>query len=242
MILSHQHKYLFVEFPRTGTTAVSKELVQLYDGKRILRKHSSYQEFLRIASEEEKKYFVFTCVRNPLDDAVSHYFKLKNDHGERYTDEEMASKRRKRLSEKLDARMYNVIQEKDMDFPTFFRRYHIIPYNNWSSISIKRYDYVMRFENLQDDFATVLNRIGLEPVRPLPFRNTTSQRKKEFWMYYTPDIIPKARRIFGPYMKQWGYEFPQEWGESPIPWWNQFEFDFFNFFRRFYWNYLRAYI
>ena len=75
MIISHQHKYLFVELPRTGTTAVSRELRLMYAGTRILRKHSSYQEFLRKASDEEKKYFVFTCIRNPLDDAVSHYFK-----------------------------------------------------------------------------------------------------------------------------------------------------------------------
>ena len=36
MIISHEHKYVFVEFPRTGTTAISKELCLNYFGKRIL--------------------------------------------------------------------------------------------------------------------------------------------------------------------------------------------------------------
>jgi hypothetical protein len=241
MIISHQYKYVFVEYPRTGTTAVSKELCENYAGKRILRKHSTYQEFLKVATPEEKKYFVFASVRNPLDDAVSHYFKLKTDHGERYTNREKV-RNGKRLSEIMDAYLFRYLQKKDMDFPTYFRRFYVIPYNTWSTISIKRYDYIMRFENLTDDFANVLKKLGITPVRPLPHRNVTGERKKEYWMYYTPEIIPRARRIFGPFLKQWGYEFPKEWGEQPISFWNQVEYEFFTLFRRVYWSVLREHI
>ena len=65
---------------------------------------------------------------------------------------------------------------------------------------------------------------------------------KEFWTYYTPEIIPRARRIFGPFMMQWGYEFPEAWGDQPISWWNQVEFEFFTFWRRLYWGLLRVHI
>lgn len=241
MIISHKHKYVFVEFPRTGTTSVSRELCQQYAGIRILRKHSTYQEFLKVASPEEKDYFVFTCIRNPLDDAVSHFFKLKTDHRERYTHPEKA-RNTKRLAERMDAYLYGRIHRHNMDFPTFFRKFYVIPYNNWSSMAIKRYNYVMRFENLQVDFTNALKRIGIEPVRPLPYRNVTTERKREFWTYYTPEIIPRARRIFGPFMKQWGYEFPEAWGDQSISWWNQVEFDFFTFWRRLYWGTLREHI
>lgn len=241
MIISHKYKYVFVEYPRTGTTAVSKELCQNYSGARILRKHSTYQEFLKVASPEEKKYFVFTSVRNPLDDAVSHYFKLRTDHRERYTNREKV-RNGKRLSEILDAYLFRYLQKKDMDFPTYFRKFYVIPYNTWSTISIKRYNYIMRFESLRDDFATVLKMLEIDPIRPLPERNVTGERKKEYWMYYTPEIIPRARRIFGPFLKQWGYEFPKEWGEQPISFWNQVEFEFFNLFRRVYWSVLREHI
>jgi hypothetical protein len=142
----------------------------------------------------------------------------------------------------MDAFIYRHIHRKNMDFPTFFRRFYVIPYNNWSSMTIKRYNYVMHFENLQADFTTALRMIGIEPLRPLPYRNVTTERKKEFWTYYTPEIIPRARRIFGPFMKQWGYEFPEAWGDQPIPWWNQVEFEFFTFWRRLYWGTLREYI
>jgi hypothetical protein len=241
MIISDKYKYVFVEYPRTGTTAVSKELCQNYYGRRILRKHSAYQEFLRIASPEEKKYFVFTSVRNPLDDAVSHYFKLRTDHRERYTDREKVLNG-KRLAEYFDVFLFRYIQKNDVDFPTYFRKFYVIPYNTWSTISIKRYNYIMRFENLTDDFASVLKRLGIAAIRPLPQRNVTGDRKKEYWTYYTPEIIPRARRIFGPFMKQWGYEFPKEWGEQPVSFWNQAEYEFFTLFRRVYWSVLREHI
>ena len=64
MVISHENKYVFVEFPRTGSTSISRELVQCYGGKRILRKHSSYNEFLKKATPEERKYFVFSSDRN----------------------------------------------------------------------------------------------------------------------------------------------------------------------------------
>jgi hypothetical protein len=238
MIISHEHKYLFVEFPRTGTTSVSRELCQNYAGTHILRKHSTYQEFLKIATPEEKQFFVFTCVRNPLDDAVSHFFKLKTDHRERYTNREKV-KNPKRLAEVFDAYLFGHIHRHDMDFPTFFRRFYVIPYNNWSSMALKRYDYIMRFESLQDDFSCVIEQLGLDLVRPPPHRNQTTERKKEFWSYYTPEIIPRARRIFGPFMREWGYSFPRSWGEQPVSSWNQREYQFFTFFRRLYWGVFR---
>lgn len=94
MIISGEHRYVFVELPRTGSTAIRKELLNQYGGRKILQKHSTYQEFLRTANEEEKRYFVFSGVRNPLDDAVSHYFKLASDHHGRFSDKE---RRRYRL-------------------------------------------------------------------------------------------------------------------------------------------------
>ena len=94
MIISHTHRYLFVELPRTGSTAISRELVQNYEGAHILWKHATYQDFLKVAKPEEKEYFVFSGIRNPLDDAVSRYFKIMTDHRERFTDPEKLKRRR----------------------------------------------------------------------------------------------------------------------------------------------------
>ena len=64
-----------VQLPHTGGSAVAAEICENYDAERILRKHSRYHEFLRIASPEQAAYKVFAAIRNPMDEAVSIYFK-----------------------------------------------------------------------------------------------------------------------------------------------------------------------
>ena len=71
MILSDEHRYLFVELPHTGTTAISRELQEHYGGRPILIKHARYHQFRKIATREQKSYFVFSCIRNPAEEAVS---------------------------------------------------------------------------------------------------------------------------------------------------------------------------
>ncbi|MBA3404443.1 MAG: hypothetical protein H0U13_07160, partial [Gemmatimonadaceae bacterium] len=68
MIISDRHRYLFVELPRTGSTAIHRELCAMYDGEPILQKHATYGDFLKIATDDQRRYFVFSTVRNPLDD------------------------------------------------------------------------------------------------------------------------------------------------------------------------------
>ncbi|MBI5030580.1 MAG: sulfotransferase family 2 domain-containing protein [Chloroflexi bacterium] len=238
MIISHTHKYVFVALPQTGSTAISHELRQQYGGEKILFKHATYENFLKIATPEEKEYFVFSCVRNPLDYAVSQYFKYVTDHKHKYTDPDNL-KRLRGIVAQMYRQRFEFVRQQQPTFPAYFKRYYRTPYSNWSSLSHKKFDFIIRFERLQQDFAEALQRIGIEPVRPLPRTNPTRQKSQNFLSYYTPDIREHAKWVFGPYMKQWGYEFPPEWGETRISSWNQLQFDFFNAFRIVYWKYLR---
>lgn len=241
MIISHSYKYVFVELPRTGSTAISRELRASYDGRPIASKHATYYDFLKIASAEEKRYFVFAGIRNPLDDVVSLYFKYKTDHRQQFSDPVKVGRKRTSIYY-LDNLAFRFVREKDADFPAFFKTFYRIPYNNWSHLSHKQFDFIIRFEHIQDDFARALERLGIQPKRPLPLANRTGGKSRDFWSYYTPDTIPHAKRIFGPFMKQWGYEFPQEWGAADVAWWNQMEFEFYNLFRNVYWKHLKSYI
>ena len=239
MIISHQYKYVFVQLPRTGSTTIGRELRSNYDGQEILYKHCSYREFLKVATDEEKEYFVFSCIRNPLDDAVSRYFKLKSNFRGRYTDPDKLSRRRQNFVERIEDKLFHYIQENDADFEEFFLKYYVIPYNDWSSVDHKNLDFVIRFENLQEDFSEALELMEMEQIRPLPVRNKTPDRAETYLSYYTPRTIKRAKRIFGPYMQQWGYKMPAGWGEATIPWWNRTEFEFFTFVRKIYWKYFR---
>ena len=92
MIISHKYKYVFIGLPLAASTAISKELCEKYDGKPILSKHSIYQDFLKIATKEEKEYKVIACARNPLDISVSYYTKMINDSSGNFTDEKLLRK------------------------------------------------------------------------------------------------------------------------------------------------------
>ncbi|MBI4787795.1 MAG: hypothetical protein HY782_12185 [Chloroflexi bacterium] len=238
MIISHKHKYLFVELPRTGSTAISRELRLNYDGEAIMVKHATYADFLKTAGAEEKQYFVFSGIRNPLDDAVSLYFKYVTDHKHKWTNPDRLQRSRGLVS-LLSLRQFRFVQQQQPDFATYLKRFYRTPYNNWSALSHKDLDYIIRFEHLQSDFAEAIKRIGLELVRPLPQVNTTEKKNRDYLAYYTPEARAHARRVFGPFMQQWGYEFPPEWGNGQISRWDELQFNFFNIFRTLYWKYLR---
>lgn len=212
MIISHRYKYVFVELPHTGSTAISAELRELYDGTKILRKHARYSDFMRTATAAEREYFAFSCIRNPLDVAVSVYFRYKTDHQERY------SKPRGTVT-RSDIEMFRFVRRTDADFSAYFKRAYRrpLPYDNFSRESHRHFDFVMRFENLHADFSKALALVGIEPQRTLPVVNSTAGRRPDFASYYDPELIPRARWIFGPFMERWGYEFPSGWGSRPVP-------------------------
>jgi sulfotransferase famil protein len=238
MIISHRYRYVFVELPRTGSSAVRRELRELYDGAPILHKHSTYDEFRRQASEKERAYFVFSAIRNPLDDAVSRYFKLKTDHHQRFSDTSR-HKRQQPLPTLLDSRMFRFLQAHDPDFSTFFLHFYRLPYDTWASLDHRRMDFVMRFERLSDDFDAALRRIGIEPDRRLPSRNETGSRDRDFASYYTPAARRRALRVFGPYMRRWGYHFPEDWDLPAPSAFDELSYRAYSGVARAYWTYIR---
>lgn len=239
MIISHRHRYLFVELPRTGSTAVRHELRDLYDGETILTKHATYEEFSRVATADELRYFVFSGIRNPLDDVVSQYFKLKTDHRGRYSDIRRATRHKRFLRWLGDRPMFEFIQKKDSDFRTFFLRYYVLPYDTWASVSHRRFDFVMRFEHLADDFEQALHGIGIEPKRRLPIVNSTGEKRAAFTEYYEPDMFPRVRRVVGPYMERWGYEFPSDWQVGRVTTLDRAAYRTFSFFACLYWRHVK---
>jgi hypothetical protein len=230
MIISHQNRYLFVEIPHTGSTAISHELRANYHGEKILKKHSFYSDFLKIASPDEKKYLVFAGIRNPLDETVTRYFKTKGN----FQQNEVTI-----VPESRETELSEEFHSKGMDFPTFFMKHYKVPYNNFSCLVRDHYDYLIRFENLQADFARLLQILGLELKRPLQIRNSTQARRKDFLSYYSPSMIPRAKKVFGPFMEQWGYEFPKVWGNYSPTWWSRLEYEGLSRLLRLKWQTLR---
>lgn len=237
MIVSDRHRYVYVELPRTGSSAVSRELREHYGGQRVLRKHATYRDYLRRAAVEQRTYFSFLGVRHPLDVAVSRYGNLKTDpqgHFSRPADHAVAS-----LADRLERRAHAWVQKNDADFENFLRRWYVLPYDTWASLERKRVDMVLRFESLSADFTEALKRIGVQPVRPLPIVNPTAGRRRDYVSYYTPRAIRRAVWVFGPYMEEWGYLFPEAWGRVKVPLWSKVLMRALRIVRGIYWKHLR---
>ena len=243
MIISDTFRYVFVELPRTGSTAISRELREVYEGRAILHKHATYQEFLDSATDDQKSYFAFGGIRNPLDDAVSLYFKLLGDHKAAYSSIATAGWFT-RMVYAFRWRQFRFAREEEAGFSQFFLKFYRWPYDNWSCLSHPRLDCILRFERLAEDFPRAVTGFGAVPLRPLPVQNKTAERKKHFSEYYDPDAIARAKWVFGVYMEKWGYEFPTEWGTQDVSptWWNRKIHWGLNGFRWIYWSVLRPVI
>jgi hypothetical protein len=66
-------------------------------------------------------------------------------------------------------------------------------------------DFVGRFERLEEDWRTILERIGIA-YRPLPHVNK-SPRRGDYRDYYTDEGRDAVARYFAQDLEAWGYTF-----------------------------------
>lgn len=217
MIVSDKYRYVFVEQPLTASTAIASELVGSYDGREMLSKHSNYADFWRAATPEQRRYRVIIGARNPLDQIVSSYQKLITNHLDAYDDPKMFEENGGWIS-KRRREMFRYACTEGHSFEEYFMRFFGKPKVKTSQYlwSPRRYDCVIRFERIQEDFARFLALVGATKVRDIPVINKTAG-KRHFLSYYTAETRDTARYVFGPLMSAWGYDFPADWPERRVP-------------------------
>ena len=206
MIISHKYRYVFVQLPHTGCTAIEKVLRQDYAGEPIHRKHTTYYRFLQTANKQEKNYFTFSGIRNPVTEAISIYYKYKTNH-EEYDNPRWFRENGGFVTPRMRKR-FRFVQDSMNDFEHYFFKYHKLPYDNWSRLNHRDFDFVIRFENLDEDFSEALNRIGIRQIKPLPVYNVTRKKKKSATDLFSDRIRRKAEWVFGPFLHDWNYYSP----------------------------------
>lgn len=209
MIISDVHKYVFVQVPHTASTALENLLIEKFDGRRILRKHSYLDELYLFNKSAFRNYYVFGCVRNPLDERISIYQKYKTDHLGLYRGDLQINGGIKGgfVSRKIS----RAISHRELSFDDYFRRFVRLQYFSPISIFQNRYDKIMRYETLQDDFNQVLHNLSLRSAR-IPVSNRTAGRAAETEEWYCDaEVRKRAQYLFGPFMAEFGYVFPSSW-------------------------------
>ena len=213
MIISREHRFVFVEAPFTGSTAISKELLEQYGCEEILHKHAHLREFLNQATPEERRYSVAIGVRNPLDQVVTFHAKLKSNHKGAFDDPARFEENGGWVSS-VNREQFQFVTNSDGDFGAFLKRYHLNRGVRVSQYLWGRscYDHLRRFEQLDESFHAFLGAVGLEPKRALPVTNPTAGRGREFYSAYPKELRRGVRFVLGPLVAGWGYDCPADWG------------------------------
>jgi hypothetical protein len=208
MIISHKYKYIFIGLPLSGSSAISKELIESYDGQLILKKHSNIP-YLLIKNKKIKikDYFIFGVFRDPTEIDYSHYFKLKNNTKGVYTDPKYLKVNGGNISKKR-LRLFDQVTSNHWTFSDYIKRRFIsVPYDSDFSVNKKYFNYVIAFNNLPEGFENALLKCGITPIRQLPLYNKTKKKQKtlfiptneEIMKYYSPFIYENSIYVYKNY-------------------------------------------
>ena len=195
-MISHKHKCIFIHIPKTGGMSIEQALGK--DPKKLHAKGWKIKHGTPLEWKNPKfwdKYFTFTVVRNPWDRVISAYFfDLKMLHKSAF------HKDRRSLIEKLQnkpARGFIHYAKNHLSISDAIYR----PQSNWFK---NKFDYVCKYENLQEDFDIVCNKIGM-PRRKLPHKNRS--RHKHYTEYYNDEARAIVAKKYAKDIERFGYEF-----------------------------------
>jgi len=204
-MISLKHGFLFVHIPKTAGNSIqtvlapySEDRIETRDGQdgvdrfrvvsegRDLVKHSTLAEYYReLGAGQAGALFKFACVRNTWDRVVSYYFSPHRG------DVKWSPRKFRRFIEK-EARP--------------LREYFALDDDEAAGRSpFENIDQVIRFENLNEDFAAVCRRIGIPEVE-LPVRNRSGRGKAA--EYLDASLVAFVGERFADEIERFGYEPP----------------------------------
>jgi hypothetical protein len=225
-IVCRAHQILFIMTPITACSAVGKALREelggeflpaepITDGRgrvRLDSKHNTLADLLRhelLDESASRKMYKFSTVRNPFDRLVSKYAKEKNKLQEHLGDPGSWIHRDPRLVE-------DIVFCRDHSFDEWIeRRYRT---RLWPRLrgqgrknGLLRYaegmDTVMRYENLDGDFAKVLKAAGVARRVEIPRFHVTEGRTRDYRSYYSASSRKIVEYAFRDVLERFGYGF-----------------------------------
>ena len=204
-MISHKHKCIFIHIPKTAGSSIEQildpqaaaDLDALGGG---LTAHHNLQG---ADYPDFPEYFKFTVVRNPWDRVVSAYF----------YDINMSARNESRFLERdVIARLgptktgfCEFITKHFRDLTHDRHRLHYIPQYKWINTD-GDFDYVCRFENLQGDFNTVCDKIGI-PRKVLPHTNKT--KHAHYTEYYDDVTRAEVAMLYNIDISSLNYKFSE---------------------------------
>ena len=191
-MISRKNKFLFVHIPKTAGNSITKALQEFSDIQLTAApspsgisngdnfwvtdkffgsiKHWSLAQFENALKDDIESYISFSCVRNPWDRLVSAYFFFKQAGVE-------LDSRAKKLgvpSDVFNPEEFRLMIESDsMDIRKILRpQVEFLASNRSTKVQL------IRYENLDNDFNSVIKTIGLPEIKlPLLNKSKRSEHK-----------------------------------------------------------------
>lgn len=193
------YKCIFIHIPKTAGLSVSKTLFGNYGSC-----HLEYDWFVkRFTQRTVNNYYKFTFVRNPWDRLCSAYFFLKKG-GINENDAAFAEKYLSGINS-FEAFVIDWLDEEKINL-----YYHLMPQYSFITSSKNRneikVDFLGRYENLEEDFRIITEKIGLNNTQLLKI-NTTKKKEKDYRELYTKAMEEKVAHIYRHDIKLFNYHF-----------------------------------
>jgi len=206
MIISGQHRFIFVAIPKTGTHAVRQALrehmgpqdmeqVGLFVNRKLPipqlaqvgHGHLSLQQVRPYFRPEDfDGFFKFAFVRNPFDRFISYCAFMTRQHGE--------------FEKTPQAVMRHFIDNPRWGHILFQPQHVFVTGANGELLT----DYLGRVEEMQQSYDEAARRIGI-PSRPLERVNASSRR--DYRHYYDDALIDGVAKLYRRDLELFGYEF-----------------------------------
>ena len=190
-MISHKHKFIFIHVAKTGGTSIEHVLnpnvpldllptVRGTGNTRFAGKHNTALNFkIRLEGKDIfDSYFKFAFVRNPWDLEVSLYkwVQLLNGGGNAFKE------------------WIKISRKNTMGFTRWM----------CDKKGNNLLDFIGKFENLQEDFDIVCDKIGI-PQQQLPHKNKT--KHKHYTEYYDDETREIVTEKYAKDIEYFGYRF-----------------------------------
>ncbi len=189
-----KYKTIFIHIPKCAGVSVNHTLFGNLAGG-----HTTLNEYLGIFEAESiTNYFKFTIVRNPWDRLVSAYFFLKKGGFEK-ADKEWFE------SEISQYESFEQFVTEWVNKENILRYNHFHPQTNYIFDKYKKVpiDFVGFFENLDNDFEYIAEKIGVS--ERLPRKNAGEH--KRYQDYYNEKTIEIVAKVYEEDIRVLGYDF-----------------------------------
>lgn len=206
MLISHSHKFITIDIPKTGTRSFRESLVPLevideFGAPNLNAEFYQHDGAIRAKKQFAKKnwnwneYYKFTIVRNPWQRYFS-FFKYFKSYGEKYM----------RRDESINWREPEINQGKlcvesfkNKDNQTVLKNI-ILNNNSQDSYYCDEsggviVDYIASFEDFQNEFIFLCDKVGIHaPTLQHGNKSSNSQKMCEIYNQQLIDLVAKKEK------------------------------------------------